>query len=219
MPGYPIELDLRGRLALVVGLGSVGRRKASGLVVAGARVVGIDHAPPTLLTEGIEHRAEAFRPGHLDGVSLAFAAATPEVNREVVAEAKRRGIWVNAASEPESGDFAVPAVWRGGLVTLTASTSGASPALARAILDRAVGSIGAAPGLAMLLAELRPMVLERLAASESRHRLLSGWGDAKWFDFWTSEGPDAIRSTWLAELRMFEEMAGGTALHESSDFP
>ena len=44
MPGYPIELDLAGRTALVVGLGAVGRRKAAGLVEAGARVVGVDPA-------------------------------------------------------------------------------------------------------------------------------------------------------------------------------
>ena len=42
MPTYPIELDLRGRTVVVVGLGSVGRRKAAGLVEAEARVVGVD---------------------------------------------------------------------------------------------------------------------------------------------------------------------------------
>ena len=42
MPGYPIELDLRGRSALVVGLGPGRVRKASVLVEAGARVVGVD---------------------------------------------------------------------------------------------------------------------------------------------------------------------------------
>ena len=217
MTGYPIELDLRGRLALVVGLGSVGRRKAIGLLEAGARVIAVDPSELATRPNGVEHLAEGFRPEHLDGVSLAFAAATAEVNRRVVSEAKRRGIWVNAASEPETGDFSVPAVWREGLVTLTASTSGAGPALARTLVDRAAGSIGAAPAIAALLAELRPMVIARLDDPAARHRLLSGWGDAKWLDAWTSDDPDAVRSAWLDELRAIEKADRGTALHESPD--
>ena len=45
MPGYPIELELRDRTVLVVGLGAVGRRKAAGLARAGARVIGVDPDP------------------------------------------------------------------------------------------------------------------------------------------------------------------------------
>ncbi len=124
MPGYPIELDLRGRRVLVVGLGKVGTRKASGLVEAGAHVLGIDPRHEVAVP-GVEHRPEPFRPEHLEGMSLAFAAATLEVNHEVVESARRMGIWVNAASEPEQGDFLVPACWRSGPVTLAVSTGGA----------------------------------------------------------------------------------------------
>ncbi len=42
MSGYPIELKMEGRTAVVVGLGRVGRRKAAALVAAGARVIGVD---------------------------------------------------------------------------------------------------------------------------------------------------------------------------------
>ena len=103
MPGYPIELDLLGRSVLVVGLGRVGMRKATGLVEAGAQVVAVDPRTDLVVPVGIEHRPEGFRLGHLEGMSLAFAAASPEVNREVVAAAKSLGIWVNAASEPGIG--------------------------------------------------------------------------------------------------------------------
>ncbi|WP_435011468.1 precorrin-2 dehydrogenase/sirohydrochlorin ferrochelatase family protein [Tundrisphaera lichenicola] len=156
MPTYPIELDLTGRLALVVGLGAVGRRKASGLLESGARVLGID---PAVLEApiGVELRVEPYRAGHLEGVSLAFAAATAEVNRWVVADARRLGVWVNSASDPGSGDFALPATWRDGPLTLTVSTSGASPALASALRDRAKMALGASAGaLAAILAESGP---------------------------------------------------------------
>ena len=80
MSRYPIELDLSGRTALVVGLGAVGRRKAAGLLAAGARVVGVDPSPAVVVPPRIEVRAEPYRAAHLDGASLAFATATPEVN-------------------------------------------------------------------------------------------------------------------------------------------
>ncbi|HEY2157737.1 MAG TPA: bifunctional precorrin-2 dehydrogenase/sirohydrochlorin ferrochelatase [Isosphaeraceae bacterium] len=199
MPGYPIELDLRGRRVLVVGLGRVGTRKASGLVEAGAHVVGVDPRPHVAIP-GVEHRPEAFRPGHLDGMSLAFAAATPEVNREVVELAKRLGIWVNAASDPEQGDFLVPASWRQGLVTLAVSTSGGSPALAATLRDRAATALTNAPILADLLAEIRPTVLERIADPEARRRLLSDWGGGRWLDVLDREGPEAVRAALRASL-------------------
>ena len=88
-----------------------------------------------------------------------FAAATAAVNRRVVADARRAGVWVCSASDPDAGDFTVPAVWRDGPLTLTVATAGASPALAAALRDRAAEALGpAAAGLAALLAELRPEV-------------------------------------------------------------
>jgi precorrin-2 dehydrogenase/sirohydrochlorin ferrochelatase len=200
MPGYPIELDLRGRTALVVGLGRVGTRKASGLVEAGARVLAVDPGRGVSVPPGVEHRAEPFRPEHFQGVSLAFAAATPEVNRMVVAEARRAGVWVNAASEPDGGDFTLPAVRRDGSLTLTVSTSGASPALARALRDRAAAAVGDASALVALLLELRPLAMARLGDAEARGRLLRDWGDPKWLDALAVEGPEAIRDRWLGML-------------------
>src|SRR5262245_22450035 len=115
MPGYSIELELRGKAVLVVGLGIVGRRKAAGLVEAGARVLAVDPAVgEDKVPAGVELRVETYRPGHLEGMSLVFAAATGEVNRRVVADARRVGVLVSSASDPGEGDFTVPAVWREG---------------------------------------------------------------------------------------------------------
>ncbi len=172
MAGYPIELELSGRPVLVVGLGAVGSRKALNLAAAGARVIGVD--PIAVAIDGVDCRAEAYRAEHLFGMALVFAAATPTVNQQVVADAKAAGIWVNAADDPSGGDFTVPAVGRDGGVTLTVSTSGASPALAVALRDRALETLApGAGGLAALFAELRPHVLARLAGSSRRFDVAS----------------------------------------------
>jgi siroheme synthase-like protein len=142
----------------------------------------------------VEVRAESYRPEHLQGVALAVAAAPAAVNRRVVADAKGRGIWVNSASDPAAGDFTIPALWRDGPVTLTVSTSGASPALAAALRDRAAAALGpAAAGLARLLAELRPRARALLPDPATRRRLLTDWADPRWLDLWVASGPEAVR--------------------------
>jgi siroheme synthase-like protein len=219
MPGYPIELDLRGRKVLVVGLGPVGRRKAKGLADAGARVLAVDPAAdvpglargatsPDGEAGAIEVRAECYRAEHLEGAVLAFAAATPEVNRRMLADARRAGVWACSASDPDAGDFRVPAVRRDGPLTVTVATSGASPALARALCERAARALGpAAAGLAALLAELRPRVLARLDGPDARRRLMADWADPRWLDLWERDGPEAVRR------------ALGRAIDEAADHP
>lgn len=202
MPEYPIELDLRGRTTLVVGLGRVGRRKVAGLLTAGAHVIGIDPGiDEQSKPAGIELRSERYHARHLEGVAIAIAAATPDVNRQVVTDARAAGIWVCSASEPAEGDFSIPAVWREGLLTLTVSTSGTSPGLATLIRDRAASAIQtSAPGLLALLAELRPQVVTRIADPELRRELFTDWADARWLTAWDDEGPDAVRRELIARL-------------------
>jgi precorrin-2 dehydrogenase/sirohydrochlorin ferrochelatase len=196
MSGYPIELELRGRTVLVVGLGAVGRRKAAELLAAGARVIGVDPAVPSAQLSGeIELRTESYRAEHLDGVALVFAAGPAALNRQVVADAKAAGLWVNSATDPVDGDFTVPAVWRSGGLLLTVSTAGASPALAAALRDRAASALGpAAPGLAATLIELRLLVRTRLTDPKARKWVLADWADPRWLDLWASGGPDAVRT-------------------------
>ncbi len=201
MPGYPIELDLRGRTALVVGLGAVGRRKAEGLLAAGARVIGVD--PNGHPLGGVEVRTEPYRVEHLQGVSLAFAAATTDVNRNVVRDARAAGVWVSSASDPLDGDFTIPALWREGPLLVTVSTSGASPALAASLRDRAAEAIGpAAAGFAALLAELRSVVLASFPDDpDTRRRILTGWAEPRWLDRYNADGVHVVREAMLTELQ------------------
>jgi len=204
MSGYSIELKMEGRTVVVVGLGPVGRRKAAALVAAGVRVIGVDPAAGNLdlaSLAGIEVIALPYRAEQLHGASLVMAAGPPEVNGQVVADARRIGAWVCSTSDPEAGDFVVPAVWTSGPLVLTVSTSGASPALAAALRDRAALALGpTAAGLATLLAELRPLVLDRLADPLARSRIFQEWAETRWLSLWTEQGPEAVRQALMRRI-------------------
>ena len=196
MAGYPVDLDVAGRLAVVVGLGAVGRRKAEGLRAAGARVRGVDPRGATWASDlDFDLVVAPYDPAHLAGARLAIAAAAPDVNRRVVRDARAAGILVASASDPAAGDFAVPAVWRDGPIALAVSTGGASPALARALRDRAAAALGPeAAALARLLADLRADLLaDPSRAPNDRRRALLRAGDPAWLDHLATHGADATR--------------------------
>lgn len=169
-------------------------------------MVGVDPAAGTLdLREvaGLEVIAGPYHAALLEGASLVIAAGPEDVNARVVADARRIGVWACSASDPGSGDFQVPAVWRSGPLVVTVSTSGASPALAAVLRDQAAQALGpAAAGLAAVFAELRPVVLDRVADPVARRRLLRDWANPRWISLWTEHGSEAVRQ---AVLQCIEE--------------
>ena len=120
--GYLIELELSGARRSSSAWRRrppQGRRPGRGR----RRVIGVDPNPADVRRASTSVASPIAR-AHLAGASLAFAAATPEINRRVVADARAAGIWVNAASDPDSGDFRVPATRRDGPLLLGVSTGG-----------------------------------------------------------------------------------------------
>jgi precorrin-2 dehydrogenase / sirohydrochlorin ferrochelatase len=195
MAGYPITLELKGRRVAVIGLGRVGQRKVEGLLNAGADIIGVDPLyPGDRLASLIDYRAEVYQIYHLQDILLAFAAATPEVNGQIVEDAKQMAVLVNSASNPDIADFTIPAIWRNGGVLMAVSTNGASPALSGMLRDRAASAIGeAAAGLAELLRELRPHVLARVSDPEARGRIFTDWGNPRWIDVYLNAGAEGVR--------------------------
>lgn len=198
---FPILLDLRGKSVVVIGGGAVGARKASALLTAAAAVRVIDPRTPLALPPGAVHISESYLSDHLDGAALVFACATPEVNARVVADANRHGVWVNAASSPDEGDFALPAVIRRGALTLAVSTGGASPALARRIREKLEAEYDAVFGeWVKLLAEVRAEVLAAVPDEARRRELLDGFADWNWLERLRAEGVDKVREAMRAML-------------------
>ena len=138
---YPVMLDLSTRACLVVGGGAVAERKVEGLVDAGARVTVVS---PSLTERLLRLATDArfrWRPreyvaGDAEGFLLVLVATDDaSVNAAVAAECRGRGILINCADDPAHCDFILPSVLKRGALTVSVSTGGASPTMARLVRE------------------------------------------------------------------------------------
>ena len=136
-PDYPVNLRLTGRKCLVVGGGAVAERKVAALLEAGAAVCVVSpEVTPQLAmwaAEGrLRHEAKEFFQNAVAGCFLVFCATNlPQVNQLAATAAKEAGALVNVADAPALCDFTLPARLVRGNFSITVSTGGESPALAR----------------------------------------------------------------------------------------
>jgi uroporphyrin-III C-methyltransferase/precorrin-2 dehydrogenase/sirohydrochlorin ferrochelatase len=113
---YPVGLDLRDRLVVVIGGGSVVQRRAPRLLAAGARLRVIS-PEVTVVVEGLagagelEWQPRRYVDGDLADAWYALACANdPNVNAAVVAEAARSRVFCVRADAGELGTAVTPAV-------------------------------------------------------------------------------------------------------------
>jgi hydroxymethylbilane synthase len=182
---YPIALDVRDRLAVVVGGGTVAERKVRGLLDARARVLVVAPEAGPALREAaargaLELRLRPFEPADLAGALLAFAATDcAGVNAAVVAAARAAGILVDDASGAGRSDFATGLAHRAGPLTFSVDSGGTSPAFALRLLAelrerygeryaRAATTLGRARAYAkaVIPPAYRARVMESLAGRE-----------------------------------------------------
>ncbi len=99
----------------------------------------------------------------MEGFDVCFVATDDgAVNSAVAAEARSRGVWVNAADDPPNCDFILPSVVRQGEVVVAASTGGASPALARRLREELTAFLAEDyAGLADVLKSVRGELRQR----------------------------------------------------------
>jgi uroporphyrin-III C-methyltransferase/precorrin-2 dehydrogenase/sirohydrochlorin ferrochelatase len=178
---YPVSLELRGRVVVVLGGGSLAEAKIEGLRASGARVTVVAPTPTSrleaLAADGtilLERRA--YRYGDLEGAHLAIAALETREERELHStiwrEAEERRVLLNAMDDSQYCHFIAPAIHRQRDVTVAVSTGGASPALAVHLRDTIARRVGPEYGeLAALLASLRPIVAEAVPDPATRARL------------------------------------------------
>jgi len=162
---YPIFLNIQGKRSIVIGGGNVALRKIKMLLECGAKVTVISPAPRREISKLSEERTirlmeRVYKASDLKDAVIAFVCTDAKrVNRKAADEARKAGVFVNVADDPERSDFIIPSFFRRGNLTVAVSTSGASPALAKKIRARLEKSLGMEyASLLSLIGEVRSRI-------------------------------------------------------------
>jgi precorrin-2 dehydrogenase / sirohydrochlorin ferrochelatase len=184
---FPVFLNIRRKKCVVVGGGEVAFRKVRMLLDSGANVTVISPVLHPDLFELADKKSiqvirRSFKLGDLKGAFIVIAATdTKQINRKVAEEAGRVGALVNVVDNPEPSDFIVPSLLRRGDLTITISTGGMSPALAKKIRMRLEESFGEEYALLVSLVEEVRSTLRREGMKMNAER----WQDALDLDLLT----------------------------------
>jgi len=137
MDYFPIALEIKNRVAVVVGGGNIAERKARSLLEAHAhvRVIAPQASAGVRDLNGageVEWIQREVRDSDIDGARLVVAATNdPIVNKNVSKWARDKGVQVNVVDNPELCDYISPAVMRFDQAIIAVYTDGRDPGLSR----------------------------------------------------------------------------------------
>ncbi|EPG74081.1 siroheme synthase domain protein [Leptospira fainei serovar Hurstbridge str. BUT 6] len=172
----PVFLKLEGKNVLLVGAGKVALEKLGSLLGTGCRLTVLareihpdvsnllaDRSDISLIQKSVEL-------SDLAGFQLIYSATNDrEINQRLVLEAKRLGIWINCADDPESCDFYSAAFFDRGPLRVAVSTQGEFAGLSgtvRTILEELL-PVDHEKDLVDLF-EIRKITKQRLGDPETR---------------------------------------------------
>ncbi|MEE8402973.1 MAG: bifunctional precorrin-2 dehydrogenase/sirohydrochlorin ferrochelatase [Candidatus Hydrothermarchaeaceae archaeon] len=138
---FPILLDLKGKRAVVFGGGTIANRRVMKLLKAGAKVTVVSRDFTPGLERHVSGALELVKTeikdgrGFIENSDLVLIATDDiALNDRLEREARALKRLVNRADRPS--DFIIPATLETGDVTISISTRGKSPAIAKSIKKR-----------------------------------------------------------------------------------
>lgn len=177
MEYFPVFLNLKTRLCLLVGGGDIATRKGRLLSKAGARLRVVAPEISAELRElvaqnnGELHERE-YQSGDLNDCVIAIAATDIEsLNEQISTDAKARNLPVNVVDSPALCTYITPAIIDRSPLVIAISSGGESPVLARLIRAKLETLIPTSYGrLAQIASSWRDRVKARFDDGDSRRR-------------------------------------------------
>lgn len=133
---YPLHIDLANKKIVIVGGGAVATRKVKGFLTSHAQIQVISPEITGELSRlaqagEIIWKEKGFNPADLQDAFLIIAATNDYETNELVRASAEKNQLINAADEFEKSNCIVPSIIKRGKLTLSISTSGASPILTK----------------------------------------------------------------------------------------
>ncbi len=201
---FPVFMDLRNRMVVVVGGGEEALRKIRLLAKTEAKIAVI---APQLHAElgampGIVWVSKTYDAELLENAALVLSA-DPDLNARVSVDAQQRGIPVNAVDQADISTFIVPSIVDRDPVVVAIGTEGTAPVLAQALRARIDSLLPQNLGhMAKRAAALRQWVATKIAHGAPRR--------AFWHDFFFGDVADALR---IEDAVAFELAVGDSAFN------
>jgi len=172
---YPINLMLENKKCLVIGAGAVAERKVKRLLECRAKVWVISLKITPGLNALAKNKKIIFKNrkvnlNDLNGAYLVIAATSNrKMNSAVSSYCRRKGILINVIDSPGECNFILPSIIRKGDLSISISTDGISPALAKKIRQDLQQRFGAEYAKFLrIMKKMRPEALKKIKKLESR---------------------------------------------------
>lgn len=130
---FPIMLNITGRKCTVIGGGNVAERKVKILLKYGADITAVS---PIFKNDfpDVKRIKKEYSFSDIENSFLVIAATdNKKVNQTIYRDAKEHNILVSLADDMEHSDFILPSSKKCADITISVSTNGKSPALAKKI--------------------------------------------------------------------------------------
>lgn len=175
---YTVCLNLKGCKCLVVGGGKVAERKVQTLIDCGGNVTVVSPVITSKLdrlnNDGIiSCILREYNSADLDDVFLVISATDNEaLNGMIADECFRRKILVNVVDDPPKCNFIIPSTLNRGALSVSVSTGGKSPLLARKLREQLEETIGPEyEAYVELLGQVRRKVLQEVPDQIKRQKI------------------------------------------------
>lgn len=206
----PVMLNVQNRSVVCVGGGEVAVRKVRSFVKEGAHMTVVspslhEQLRPYADNGQIVWKKKKFQPIDLADAWFVLACTNDRaLNEQVAIIANKNKQLCYVADDPQSSDVTFPVVKHKGAITVALSTGGASPTLARTLLEEIVSHMpDDMDEILVFLAEARVKVKQRIADESVRRELLKKLATSAVYH-------QSDRYVWLEEqIKTYTDTFGG----------
>ena len=196
---YPVFLNVKDKLWIIVGGGEVSARKAASLLASGANVRVISPHFSNDFNHLSQHEKlqliqRSFKEQDINEAFLVIAATDNSlVNQYVAVLCDKDGLLCNVVDAPLQGNFIAPSVIQQGSLTIAISTGGNAPAAAKQIRERLQTEFDEAYGEVLeALGQARTAILTQVSDIQVRRKMLTALKLDEFVELFRSDGRKGI---------------------------